>query len=259
MFRLFLHRRAALERLGASTEILDAVKNQAAAIDIYEPWLNIEALHSTWNFLYSTGLPWWMIIGGSALAFRTCSFPLQKNVLLTVRERRAKLTEFEPARIAIAESMMRGDRELAKSQFIEYHNEIKSRGLSGLTRQNKTLIFLNGAWFLSFSAALRGLVLYPETLPSFAIDSSFLWMSSLALPDPFGLLPILGSVAYLAGLECREEFVAHPQKEKLKLLMRGMTFAVLPLATNLPAAFYVFMACNGFFNGWFGIYMRSLK
>ena len=259
MFRL-LPRLSALERLAVSAEVVAAVQKQAiASPDLYEPWLNVEALHTTWNFLYSSGAPWWLVIGSSALLFRTLSLPLQKSVLLTVRERRAKLIEYEPARIAIAESMMRGDRDLAKTQFIEYHNAIKSRGLSGLTRQNKILMFMNGAWFLSFSAALRGLVMYPDTLPSFAINSQLLWVPSLALPDPVGLLPILASVAYLAGLECREEFVAHPQKEKLRLLMRGITFAILPLATNLPAAFYVFMACNGFFNGWFGLYMRSIK
>jgi len=250
-----------LERL-SSSEIVPALQAQAAffgakSTELYEPWPPVEALHLTWNFLADFGLPWWSVIAGSALGFRLLTLPLQQKFLLEIRTKREALSEFEPARMAIAESVMRGDRSLAKSQLLEYAEILKSRGLSGLSRGNKLMLFLNAGWFFTFSASLRGLVVHPDTLPSFALKSGLLWMPSLALADPLGILPVLSSISYMAALECREEFQSHPQKEKMRLIFRGVTFLVLPIVTHLPAAFYFFMATNAAFNAWFGLRMRT--
>ena len=251
-----------LERL-SSSELVPLIQQQAnffgASASFYEPWPPVDAMHTAWNALNHFGLRWWAILAGTSLGFRLSTFELQKRVLLLGRERRAKLAEFAPARAAVAESLMRGERDLAKSQFLEYSEILKSRGLSGITRENKILLGLNAVWFLTFSASLRALVMYPDTLPSFCLDSGLLWIPSLALPDPLSVLPVVSSIAYLASMEAREEFQAHPQRDKIKWILRGVTFAALPVVTHLPAGFYIFMTCNAAFTGWFGRYMQKIK
>ena len=256
-------RLSALTRLAKPEQALlvEQVESQrgqlGADVDagLYEPWLNVDTMQSIFLGLHENlQVPWWVVLGSVNLGFRFGSWPLQVEALQAMRERRVKLDEFEPARLAITESMLRRDRELAKTQILEYNEALKSRKLASMPRVNKIVIALNIGWFLTYMGAIRGFLCHPDLFPSFILNSEFLHLTSLALPDPTGVLPVLSSAAYLAALECREEFRLHPQAEKMRLAMRGLTFLFLPLASQLPAAFYLFMATNAMFNASFALW-----
>ena len=222
---------------------------------LYEPWANVECMQNMFLGMHENlGMSWWLVLSAGNLGMRLGSWTLQVKALQTMRERRAKLDEFEPARVAITESMLRRDKEAAMTQILEYNEALKSRNLSSMPRENKFLIGLNVAWFLTYMGAIRGFLCHPELFPTFVLDSQVAHLASLAVPDPTGLLPLLSSTAYVAALECREEFRVHPQNEKMRLAMRGLTFLFLPLAAQLPAAFYVFMATNALFNTTFALW-----
>ena len=243
-------------------ELVSKIQAQSSLFEqpssiLYEPFFTVDCLQSTWKFASECGSPWWSVIAGTTLFFRLATLPLQASVLRLIRSRREGLDEFEPARVAMTESFMRRDIATAKEQLIEYNNALRSKGLLGIPFSNKLLIACNISWFLTFFNALRGMVTHPDSFPGFAMSSSCAWMPSLALADPLGILPVVSSIAYVAALESREEFRSHPKADKMRYAIRGLTFVMLPISTHLPAAFYVYMATNAFFNAGFALWANK--
>ena len=242
-------------------EIAQQLIHQSSAFggvlgSVYEPLPHINLFQQCLTHANELGVPWWCAISGATFGYRLATWKFQTAALIVQRNRRIDLTEYEPARLAIAESFARRDFELARQQLKEYTEVMKKVGLTGMPRETGALLGLNTVWFVTLFGAVRGMVAYPEWFPSFGLDSGFLWMQSIAIPDPLGVFPVLSTAAFLAATESREEFKVHPQAEKMKWVLRGASFAALPLCSQLPPAFYVYMASNAVFNALFSVWCK---
>eukprot|EP00930_Biecheleria_cincta_P007044 TRINITY_DN108187_c0_g1_i1.p2 TRINITY_DN108187_c0_g1~~TRINITY_DN108187_c0_g1_i1.p2 ORF type:complete len:106 (-),score=7.93 TRINITY_DN108187_c0_g1_i1:69-386(-) len=77
-----------------------------------------------------------------------------------------------------------------------------------------------------------------------------MWLDSLVLPDPLGVLPVLSALAVLSNAELNANPPQPGQErdaEYFKLVIRGATLAFVPITAGLPAAIFLFIATNGLY------------
>eukprot|EP00811_Abedinium_folium_P006183 NODE_15692_length_1036_cov_3.361936.p2 GENE.NODE_15692_length_1036_cov_3.361936~~NODE_15692_length_1036_cov_3.361936.p2 ORF type:complete len:153 (-),score=39.44 NODE_15692_length_1036_cov_3.361936:381-839(-) len=100
--------------------------------------------------------------------------------------------------------------------------------------------------------ALDGIVSHPDSFRALAVTPT-LWLDSIALVDPYGVLPVLSALAVLSNQELNGIPPDSRDKESqdtaryMRYVIRGASLAFVPLTAHLPAGFLVFMATNAFY------------
>ncbi|CAE8611972.1 unnamed protein product [Polarella glacialis] len=96
---------------------------------------------------------------------------------------------------------------------------------------------------------LRGMVMHPDSFRDFVTHPN-LWLDSLVLPDPLGVLPVLSALAVLSNIELNSP-PAQKGKEAdadyMRLVLRGATLAFVPVTAMMPSAIFIFIATNGIY------------
>ena len=101
---------------------------------------------------------------------------------------------------------------------------------------------------------VSGMCTHPEAFRSFALDAPG-WLDSLALPDPYGILPAISILAVLSNIEfstrafAKLRSVPLTEKEKsdeqyMLLVLRGATMLFAPMTMWLPSCMYVMLVSN---------------
>ena len=132
---------------------------------------------------------------------------------------------------------------------------MKTYGLSSNALQGfGYLITAQLPWITTMLFAVRGMATQTELFGNFIVDSEFLWCPSLALPDPFGVLPLLSTTAVVlssvrtqpdpAVAAGRGRTLSARDQKYLRYAMNGACFTFLPLAMHLPAGIMIFFIFN---------------
>uniref|UniRef100_A0A0G4I2C3 Membrane insertase YidC/Oxa/ALB C-terminal domain-containing protein n=1 Tax=Chromera velia CCMP2878 TaxID=1169474 RepID=A0A0G4I2C3_9ALVE len=189
------HAAALLERC------MEAAKKRGADLETpYEPSL-AEDFVQTFILLVreTTGCSWLWAIFGCAFAARLATVPLQLNTIRQQRKSSLLKNTGDAKMKEITEARMKGSKTAVKLQE-QYDAWAKETGYN----TGRLHIFLQYAvqlpLFFSFFRATRGLADRPDVFMSHALESS-LWLDSLSLADPYGLLGLTAAAMTLTNQE----------------------------------------------------------
>ena len=207
----------------------------------------------------SSGLSWAGSLSLMALGFRVLTSPLYVGSV-AIGQRRAnaakELTEF---RDMAKEAVLLKDQQLVNQIDREYKHRMSSLGLTGNPFQGFGYLFLcQIPWATTFFFALRGMSTQSILFPSFVFESGYFWCDSLALADPYGVLPLLSTAA--VALNSRRpagqstsggpasRSLSERDQKYLTYAIRGACFTFLPFTMQLPAGILIFFLINNLFN-----------
>mmetsp|Transcript_12483 Transcript_12483/g.37649 ORF Transcript_12483/g.37649 Transcript_12483/m.37649 type:complete len:244 (+) Transcript_12483:1-732(+) len=111
--------------------------------------------------------------------------------------------------------------------------------------------------------AMRGFANHPDLFRGFAMEAP-LWLDSLAMADPYGLMPVLTSAIMLTNIEifgsvdtevaAAQPLVENKESENVagqgtfekyrKWIVRGTSLLFIPMTWNFPAGVFIFMSTN---------------
>ncbi|XP_077999514.1 cytochrome c oxidase assembly protein COX18, mitochondrial-like [Glandiceps talaboti] len=208
-----------------------------------------------------TSLPWWLTIIAATVAMRTAiHLPL------------AIMTQRTMARFENVQPEINGHVELFRQQTNIEAKERKWKPKFAAKKYDKglreivmayhhrercspwrSLIPIGGhliTWYgmtialgqmAGGSAQLFGTEMDVDFLPEF-LNQGGLWFSNLTVPDPYFILPVMNFVTCIALIECWNLRRGPETKtfQRLKLLLRGVSLAMLPVATILPASIQLY-------------------
>jgi membrane protein insertase Oxa1/YidC/SpoIIIJ len=248
--------------VGTQAPLIEQVTAQANAWGIdptsaYDPSLPVEGFQRlAVNIHDSLGVEWGTALGLMALGFRWVTFPLYAGSVAVGRRRAAAAKELTELRDMAKEAVLLKDQKLVNDIDREYKHRMKSMGLTGNPLQGLGYTFFaQMPWATIMLFSLRGMSTQPNLFPSFALDSQFLWCESLALADPYGILPLLSTmaVALSAGksqtaVKPGEPSISARDQKYVMYAIRGASFTFLPFAMQLPAGVLIFFLVNNLFN-----------
>ena len=267
---------AAAPRTGAEEEVLRALRAAAAdaganPLDLYQPWLLMDVLQQSLVLLHSATGDAGAAVVAAALLTRLVTAPWN----LTSLRRRCDALVLMPVYMELAksyseaqarrgglggESTLGGaagaakaekaeaDLQKATERFQAFTQETGFHPVQGLGYQVGVVLPIG----LTYFGALYGIMNHPDSFRSF-VTSPSLWLDSLVLPDPYGVLPCLSALALLANAELNANPPQPGQEdtaEYFRMVMRGALLTWVPwTASSLPAATFLFIATNGFLHG----------
>lgn len=222
----------------------------------YDPSLIVELFQRLATGAHdSFHISWGLSLLTLAAGFRAATFPLYAGSLLVGKRRALAAKELTGLRDIAKEAVLLKDQQLVHDIDKEYKRKMKSFGLTGNPLQGFGYMFMAQLpWTTTMLFAIRGMSTEPELFPSFAFDSSFLWCESLALPDPYGILPFLSSAAIALSSYNRESIpsrkgsISARDRIYVKYAMRAACFTFLPFAMQLPSGMLIFFIFNTVFN-----------
>ena len=275
---------AAAPRTGAEEEVLRALRAAAAdaganPLDLYQPWLLMDVLQQSLVLLHSATGDAGAAVVAAALLTRLVTAPWN----LTSLRRRCDALVLMPVYMELAksyseaqarrgglggESTLGGaagaakaekaeaDLQKATERFQAFTQETGFHPVQGLGYQVGVVLPIG----LTYFGALYGIMNHPDSFRSF-VTSPSLWLDSLVLPDPYGVLPCLSALALLANAELNANPPQPGQEdtaEYFRMVMRGALLTWVPwTASSLPAATFLFIATNGFYTAGITWYYRK--
>lgn len=253
-----------------SQQLLDRCLEEAVArgIDVnapYEPWLPVDLMQTLMLDVHQAlGCSWFTAIVLAVVGIRVVTLPVSIASIRGSREKALIQPQFQELMDQQKKLSLEGDQEKAASV---------SRKLQAFTQKHGKFFMLKGTWnlicfqmplYITAFAAMRGFAGHPDLFRGFAMESP-LWLDSLALADPYAILPLFTAAIMLTNTELFGSIdteASAVQVEQLKTLnvgglggqggfqkyqkwiMRGSALAFVPLTWNFPAGVFVFMSTN---------------
>lgn len=229
--------------------------------EVYEPWVPMDFLQQGLMALHGVLGEGSLAVIAAALAVRLLTWPLNIRAV----QRRCDAMALMPIYVGIVKAYgeaqkMRGgaggtgaagaeraEAELEETQerLKAFIQETKFSPMQGMGYQFGCLMPL---YFTAY-CTLRGIVTHPDSFRDF-VAAPTMWLESLVLPDPLGVLPALSALAVLSNAELNAN-PPNPGQERdaeyFKLVIRGATLAFVPITAGLPAAIFLFIATNGLY------------
>ena len=147
------------------------------------------------------------------------------------------------------------DQKLLETIDKEYKSRLHAKGLTNNPFQGMGYATLvQFPWTLTMFLSLRDMISHPEIAPGFASESGFLWCPSMALPDPYGILPLISSLMVLRTLNRSLSSGSSPPSAnvldptRMKFVICGATLTFAPFLMQLPCGIVLFFIMNTTFN-----------
>jgi len=228
----------------------------------YEPWINVDLMQTLLIDMHEAyGCSWSVALVMTVLAIRIVTIPIQISALKGARSR--ALLQPEMNRLMAARNAATAPADINRT----------TKDLQAFNNKHGRFFMLRGVWnlllfqvplYLTAYAATRGLANYPDLYTGFALEAP-LWLESLALPDPYAILPIAVSAVMLTNVELFgsvdtemqqvqptiQQQESNPQvagqatvAKYQKWVMRGGALVLIPLTWNFPSSTFIFMLTN---------------
>jgi YidC/Oxa1 family membrane protein insertase len=187
----------------------------------------------------STGMPWYISIAATTVAFRLLTFP----VVVEMRKKTQHLQKIQPE---IQAAMYKYDvakksgasQDEVKSAMLEIHNIYRKNNLSPAFALKGALI--QAPIFLSSFWALQNITALP--VESFKTGGA-LWFNDLTIPDPYYVLPVVNALSFYMVTSCMDVPQSETQQKVFKLIALG-TF---PFVCMFPSALPVYWVTSNLF------------
>jgi len=193
--------------------------------------------------LHSLGLPWTGSIVLGSVALRLLLTPLLVKMQKTAAVMSNLRPVMKPLQDKIVEARASGDVEASQLAAREMqtlfakHNVSPFSGLIGLAN----IPFFMGPFF-----ALQKLA--ADSASGMAAES-FLWIPSLASPDPFYVVPAIAAVLQVLQLEFSAEFSKSQgavMSDNMRNVFRVLAVVSIPIVAKFPVAVSLFWITNSF-------------
>jgi membrane protein insertase Oxa1/YidC/SpoIIIJ len=174
-----------------------------------------------------------------------------KSVIIG-RKRADAAKELNDIRGLARDAVLLRDQKLLQDVDREYKSRLQSQGLTNNPFQGLGYAaFLQLPWTLTMFLSLRGMATHPDQFNGFCCESSLLWCPSLALPDPYGILPLMSTLLILRSVNKSAVPRNHSKPTDMRYFryaMTGATLTFLPFAMQLPSGMILFFLFNTIFN-----------
>ena len=147
------------------------------------------------------------------------------------------------------------DPKLLATVDKEYKARLAAKGLSNNPFQGLGYAALvQFPWTITVFLSVRDMSIQIDRFRDFSTDSSTLWCPSLALPDPYGILPLLSSLMVLRNLRASTTRSTNSVPNSavnpvsLKYVLSAATLTFIPLLMQLPSGIVIFFIFNTVFN-----------
>ncbi len=215
-----------------------------------EPSTIVSALESILELAKEATGSWSSGIALAAVAFRVVTFPVYSQALkkLMVRARvQSELSAIYP-RTEYPKSSLAEQTRIQS----EYMLKMREAGLAGTALEGYGFfLFVSAPWTIGNLMALGQMARDEFLNPMFVKRSPALWMDSMALPDPSGILPLaLAAVSYrllrnpVAALEGSISAPGATSGGLVFTLLKGAALASVPTFCLLPAGCCEFLIAN---------------
>lgn len=224
---------------------------------LYEPWLPVDWCQQSFVLMQGALGDGALAVVACACLLRVATFPWNLRAL----QRQCDRIVLFPVYLGLARGIedakkrrdapststhmaAQADAELA-TLTAKYEDFIRSTMFSPLQGMGYQLTCVMPAYLLSYFA-LRGVMLHPDSFRSFVVAPT-LWVDSLVLSDPCGVLPVVSALSVLANAELNSQHAPDQDEEAvmyMRFAIRGAMLAFVPLTAMLPSGMLVFMATN---------------
>jgi membrane protein insertase Oxa1/YidC/SpoIIIJ len=248
----------------SKSDIAENINSQASMFGVdpsavYDPSFPVEMFQRTAIRIHdSLGISWASTLALIALGFRVITSPLYAGSAAVGKRRANAAKELTELRDMAKEAVLLKDQQLVDQIDKEYKQRMNSLGLTGNPLQGfGYLISCQVPWATIFFVSLRGMATQPSLFESFVYDSKFLWCESLALADPYGVLPLISTAAVALSTKSNTKPPSNGEttpslsmrdQAYIKYAIRGACFTFLPFAMQLPAGLLIFFLINNVFN-----------
>lgn len=234
---------------------------------VYKPWANVDLMQTLLIDVHEAlGCSWIMAIVMAAVGIRVITLPISIAATRGSREKALLTPKFK--------ELTDKQKEYAATGNHAKVGEV-GKELQDFTQRHGKFFVLKGTWnlllfqmplYITVFASMRGFAANPDLFRGFAMEAP-LWLDSLALPDPYAVMPMLTAAVMLTNTELfgsidTEVAQAAPVEAKSgdanvggqstfvkyqKWIMRGSSLMFIPLTWNFPAGVFVYMSTNLFF------------
>ncbi len=171
-----------------------------------------------------------------------------KSVIIG-RKRAEAAQELNYIRGLARDAVLLRDQKLLQDVDREYKSRLQAKGLTNNPFQGLGYAaFVQFPWTLTMFLSLRGMASHPGLFEGFCCQSTLLWCPSLALPDPYGILPLMSSVLILRSVKNSGNQPAKTDMRYFRYAVTGATLTFLPFALQLPSGMILFFLFNTVFN-----------
>jgi len=231
----------------------------------YKPWIPVDLMQTMILDVHEAlGCSWSMAIVAACLGIRIVTLPVSIAAIRGAREKALIQPIFMELTEKQKQLSLEGDQEKVAAV---------SKEIQEFTQKHGKLFMLKGTWnlflfqvplYITAFAAMRGFASHPDIFPGFSMEAP-LWLDSLALADPYTILPCFTCAIMLTNTELfgsidTEVAAAAPiaptneqstpvggvgtfQKYQ-KWIMRGSALMFVPLTMSFPSGVFIFMCTN---------------
>jgi len=224
----------------------------------YEPWLPTDLMQTLLVDVHDwAGCSWSLSIVVAVLSIRLVTLPVSVAAIKGNREKALIKPQFEEIQQR-QEALKDSPEKIAKVNQ-EMQEFLQKHGRLWMLKGTWNLLLFQMPLYITSFAAMRGFASRPDLFPGFAMEGP-LWLDSLALADPYCVMPVLTAGIMLTNMELFgsidteaqmiTETKATPGKGQStfqkyqKWIVRGSTVLFVPFTMNFPAATFFFMATN---------------
>jgi len=230
----------------------------------YEPWLPVDLMQTMiLDFHEAVGCSWAAAIVGTCLGIRLILLPLSVLALRGNREKALLQPRFNELIEKQKTLNLEGNQEKVQEVTKELQAFTQKHGRFFMLKGVWNVIFLQVPLYITAFAAMRGLASHPDMFRGFAMESP-LWLDSLALADPYALLPLMTGAMMLTNIEIfgapdaelasMQQQVSsqfgerntedNPFLKYHKYILRGSMILFVPLTWSFPSGVFIFMSTN---------------
>jgi len=230
----------------------------------YEPWLPVDLMQTLLVDIHeATGCSWFAAIMLAVLGIRIVTLPISVAAVRAGREKAVIQPKFEALMQKQKSMSISSNQEQAARVEKELGQFTQKHGRFFMLKGTGNLILFQMPLYMTAFASMRGFANHPDLFRGFAMESP-LWLDSLALSDPYALLPLLTAAMFVTNTELfgsidTEVAQAAPTvsestssqvtgestfKKYQKWIMRGSAVFFVPMTWNFPAGVFVFMSTN---------------
>lgn len=230
----------------------------------YEPWLPVDLMQTLLLDVHdAVGCSWFAAIALAVIGIRVVTLPVTISSIRGSREKALLQPKFNELMEKQKALSMEGDQERVAEVSKKLQAFQSKHGRFFMLKGTGNLICFQMPLYITAFASMRGFAGHPDVFPGFAMEAP-LWLDSLALPDPYGLLPLFTAAIMITNTELfgsidtEAQSVMPTEAQKAsgdvtgkgtfqkyqKWIMRVSSVMFVPLTWNFPAGVFVFMSTN---------------
>ncbi|CAK0799845.1 unnamed protein product, partial [Prorocentrum cordatum] len=176
----------------------------ARGVDVsapYEPWLPVDMMQTLLLQVHDAlGCSWLAAIVMACVGIRAITLPISVSAIRGSREKALIQPEFVRLTEKQQQLSADGDQEKMAENNKKLQAFQQKHGKFFMLKGTGNLILVQMPLYITAVTAMRGFASHPDVFRSFAMESP-LWLDSLALADPYALLPMTTAAIMITNTE----------------------------------------------------------